>query len=103
MSVDAATFALEYVEFANVNTSHPAMVARALRLAATEVDADVFLEAYQDAVFLKAAHALALSPFGENLRAGYDKNDSPYLAQYILLRNARVDRVLVGGGYGSGY
>lgn len=100
MAVDAATFVSEFPEFQAVLTSQPALVDRALRAAQLQVDAVVFASAYQDAVFLMAAHHLAMSPYGENLRLK-DPTQSLYLEQFNRLSNSRRPRVMVGGGFGG--
>ena len=100
MAITAADFVLEYPEFDAAASAQPAMVARALRLAESQVDPTVFKTATQDAVFLLAAHHLALSPYGENLRI--DGTNSLYLEQFRRLSNSRRPRVMIGGGLGGG-
>ena len=100
MAIDAPTLIAEYPEFGPAYTAQPAMVERALRLALSQTDAAVYGSAHQDAVFLLAAHNLAYSPFGENLRL--KDGSSIYLEQYKRLRDTRRPRVMVAGGLGTG-
>ena len=102
MAVDAATFILELPEFADAYAAQPAMIERALRLAQSQVSLVVFGTSYQDAVFLMAAHNLALSPSGENLRLNRTSTESVYLEQFRLLARAKRPRVFLGGGLPDG-
>ena len=103
MAVDVATLVSEFPEFSSAATAQPAMVARALRLAQSLVDARQYGSAYQDAVFLLTADALAMSPYGESLRINVDgEPTSVYRLQYERLQRAKSPRVMLGGGLRDG-
>lgn len=94
----AEDFVQAYPEFRPAMEREPNMIASALEIGALHCDPLVFKSAYKQAVYLMAAHQLALSPFGENLRI--DGNNSLYLQRWEALRDTRRPRVMVGGGFG---
>lgn len=101
MAIDLATFGNEFPEFRAVIAREPAFVNRTLRAAQLSNDPLVFKTAYQDVVFLHAAHQLAMSPHGENLRL--KDGTTVYWQQYVNLRDSRRPRIMVGGGFCGGY
>lgn len=100
MAIDLATFGNEFPEFRAVIAREPAFVNRTLRAAQLMNDPLVFKTAYQDVVFLHAAHQLAMSPHGENLKL--KDGTTVYWQQYVVIRDSRRPRVMVGGGFGDG-
>jgi hypothetical protein len=69
MAYSAAAFVEAFPEFATTNTAKPLYVGRKLAEAATYVDPCVWpAERVEDAIYIKAAHLLSMSPHGENAR-----------------------------------
>jgi hypothetical protein len=68
MAIDNATFVERFPEFAEIDTSYPAQVTARLDAAKHFVSASLWGSRYEDGVFYKAAHLLAMSPLGENAR-----------------------------------
>lgn len=95
MAVDAATLISEFPEFADVNARNPMIVTRALRNAAQYVSAVRFGDRYQDAVFLKAAHIISMSPFGESARLAKGSDQTIYSVQFDDMIKALPVRMLV--------
>lgn len=88
--LSAAAFVLQFPEFSEVNTSNPDMVLAALAIGAEQCDAVRWGGMAQKAVFLAAAHDLAMSPHGEMLRLKADPTKSPYGERLKELRRTRA-------------
>ncbi len=65
MAIDVATFVTRFPEFTSAASAEVTVV---LAEAQRRVDQAVFDDKYEEAVFYKAAHLLAISPFGRNAR-----------------------------------
>lgn len=100
IAINTEDFIQAFPEFEPAYSRNPGMIAAALEMGQLHCDPRVFLSAYKMAVFLQAAHQLALSPFGENLRI--DGDNSLYLMRFKALSDSRRPRVLLGGGLGNG-
>lgn len=66
--MDTAGFLVEFPEFVLINTQKPALIPATLARAAAHVSARVWGNRYDRGVYLKCAHFLAMSPFGETAR-----------------------------------
>lgn len=66
--MDAAGFLVEFPEFVLINAQKPALIAATLARAAKHCSARVWGDRYERGVYLKCAHFLAMSPFGETAR-----------------------------------
>lgn len=80
MAIDRASFLQLFPEYNEVNDEPMCqpMIDRCLRDAQIFVDAAVWGDRYEAGVFYKAAHLLAMSPFGENARLQGDRTSSVY-------------------------
>lgn len=78
MAVTVEQFVAIHPEFAATATSHPAMVSTALADAAAETDATVCGAETDRVIRLKAADALARSPFGQQAKLVDDEGRTPY-------------------------
>lgn len=82
MAVDNATFLARFPEFTPATT---AMVTAALGEAVRNVDESVFGDKTEDACFWKAAHLLAISPFGQQARMVSKEGDTTYGKYFNML------------------
>lgn len=80
MTLSAATFLERHPEFASINETNPAMVTGAIADAIAEVDATACGAETDKVVRLKAADALARSPFGQQAQLVNDEGQTPYQA-----------------------
>lgn len=97
MAVSAAGFVEKFKEFDEINTELPETVARALTAAQAYCSAAVWGDRYEDGVYCKAAHLLALTGFGENARIkGTTK--TIYGQQFQEMLTALPLRLMVSGG-----
>jgi hypothetical protein len=82
-------------EFTDAVNSRPAMVQGHLDAAAPEVSAEVWGASYTLAVCLKAAHSLALSPFGTQARLEGTVSETVYSARFENMRKRLPTRFLL--------
>lgn len=82
MAVTTASFLVRFPEFAAVD---PAVIARVLADSASEVNDAVFGTLTDKAIELRAAHALAISPYGQNARLEGDTTNTTYGAEFERL------------------
>ncbi len=68
MAVSVSAFLVEFPEFVNANTSFPGMISAKLAAATKHVSRTLWDDRYEHAVYLKAAHMIAMSPQGEPMR-----------------------------------
>lgn len=68
MAVSAAQFLVEFPEFGPTNTQRPGLIEAKLEHASRFVSARLWGTRYDRGVYLKAAHLLAMTPYGENAR-----------------------------------
>lgn len=80
MTVSAASFVEQHPEFAALHASNPAMVTTALADALAEVDATACGTEADRVQRLKAADALARSPFAQQAGLVDDEGRTPYQA-----------------------
>ncbi len=78
MTVSAATFLVEFPEFGPTNTQRPGLIEAKLAHAQRFVSTRLWGDRYDRAVYLKAAHLLAMSPFGENARLSKTSPETVY-------------------------
>lgn len=78
MTLSAATFVERHPEFAAVYASHPAVVEGAIADAIAETDATACGAETDKVVRLKAADALARSPFAQQAQLVDDEGRTPY-------------------------
>ena len=88
------TFKIRWAEFA---PTPDAVVQAALDEATRRTDERVFGDRYDDAIGLRAAHNLSLSPFGQQARLESDKGTDTYQAERDTLIQERA-----GGGWAAG-
>jgi len=98
MAVDVASFVAVYPEFRETGELVPDMLERVLRDARAFCSARVWGDRYEAGVFAKAAHLLAMSPLGENLRIDA-KQQTAYGVVFAEMVKALPLRVLVAGGF----
>lgn len=79
MAINFSDFKLAYPEFAAAPNEQ---IESKLIAAQTFCDARVWGNRYEVAVFLKAAHLLAMSPGGEKMRLAKGSSDSVYSVQF---------------------
>lgn len=91
MTLDAATFKLFLPEFRSTGDSH---ITLHLAEAAKGVDAELFGETYEQAVFYRTAHMLALSPQGQAAKMSAKDGSTSYEKHY-----ARLCRECGAGGF----
>lgn len=82
MNLDAATFKTFLPEFRSTGDAQIALV---LTEAAKGVDAELFGETYEQAVFYRAAHMLALSPQGQSAKLVATLGGTTYQKHYERL------------------
>jgi hypothetical protein len=103
MAVDVDTFVLNFPEFeemADDSTGVPDVIERALRDARRFCGQKQWGTRWQDAVFVKAAALLALTPFGENMRL-QGKLSSPYAEMFASMQRQLHYRFALVGGDGT--
>jgi hypothetical protein len=79
---NAASFKARWAEFAS---TPDATVEAALAEAGRRCSAAVFGDRHDDAVGLRAAHLLSVSPFGQQARLESDKAETVYMAEWRQL------------------
>lgn len=89
MTITVEQLVAIHPEFAAIATSHPVMVSTALADAAAETDATVCGVETDRVVRLKAAHALARSPYGQQAGLVDDEGRTHYERSL----DALVDRI----------
>lgn len=94
MTWTPTTFRARWPEFDGVADN---VVSAALADAARGVDARLFGTRTDLAVGLRAAHLLAISPYGQQARLESDKSDTTYRAEYL-----RMAREVAGGPWVMG-
>lgn len=99
MAIDVATFVAGYPEFEEVADLRPALIQRCLDDAKHYVSQAAFKNRYQAAVFAKAAHLLAMTPYGEEARLKGSKTESCYSVTFDEMCKAAPLRAIVGGGF----
>lgn len=77
-----AQFLVEFPEFAPAFARSAAFVQAKLDHAARFCDAGVWGTRYERAVYLRAAHLIAMSPFGENARLAKGSRDTIYSVMF---------------------
>lgn len=102
MAIDATTFVANFPEFAEINTTLPTLVPVALLRAQAFCSQTMFGDRYQDAVFQKCAHLIAMGAFGENARIDA-KAATAYGEVFKEMVRALPVRLMVSGGFGPGY
>lgn len=98
MAIDAASFVASFPEFDEINDLKPEMVTGALTRAQAFCSLKVWGDRYEAAVFAKAAHILAMSPLGENLRIDA-KQATAYGVLFKEMLRALPIRMMVSGGF----
>lgn len=98
MALTPTDFVAAYPEFDEANQLQPAMVAGALTRAQAFCSAKLWGDRYEAGVMAKAAHLLAMSPLGENLRIDA-KQQTAYGVVFAEMVKALPVRVLVSGGF----
>lgn len=91
----AAGFVAAFPEFAQTNTDLPAYVQSKLDHAAHHVDELVWGDRYAYGVYLKAAHLLAMSPYGENMRLSKTSKETVYGEMFKDELRALPARVMI--------
>lgn len=79
MAITAADFRVEYPEF---SAAPDALVDAKLSAATHFCDASKWGARYQDGVFLKAAHLIAMSPSGEKMRIAKGSKETLYSSMF---------------------
>jgi hypothetical protein len=98
MAIVAADFVAAFPEFDEINTLVPTSVSSALARASSYCDPVVWGDRYQDAVFVKAAHLLSMTAFGENARIDA-KQATAYGVTFKEMLRALPQRFIVSGGF----
>jgi hypothetical protein len=75
MAVTSEAFLVEYPEFGPAESE---LVEGKLAAAARRVGIDTWGDRYEDAVYVLAAHLLAISPFGQQARLSSSSAESTY-------------------------
>lgn len=80
MAITRASFVQQFPEFEEINAEPMCqpMIDRCLTSALMFVDAAVWGARFEAGVLYKAAHLLAMTPFGENARLQGDRTSSVY-------------------------
>jgi hypothetical protein len=94
MSWTAAAFKARYPEF---NPASDAVVTAALADAVPYIDPGLFSTDTDQAVGLKAAHILAISPFGQNARLVAEDGSTTYAKALEPLVRARAGGPWIAG------
>jgi Protein of unknown function (DUF4054) len=76
--------------FAEFRTAGDPLVESVLAEATRRVAPEVYGELTNDAVGYLAAHLLAISPFGKNMRLEDDKSETTFWSEYIAIRKQVV-------------
>lgn len=98
MAIDNASFVAAYPEFDEINDLAPASITSALTRAQAFCSAAVWGDRYEAGVFVKAAHLLAMTPFGENARIA-GSNATAYGETFKEMVRALPMRIIVSGGF----
>lgn len=98
MAITSAGFIDAFPEFTEALDLQPAMVESAIKRAQAFVGVKAWGDRYEAGVYQKAAHLLAMSPFGENLRIDA-KQATAYGVVFQEMVQALPLRVLVAGGF----
>lgn len=99
MAVSTAGFVAQFPEFEEALELKPEMVERAVARAQAFVSARVWGDRYEDGVYTKAAHLLAMGASGELLRIDA-KQATAYGVTFDEMVRALPIRLLVAGGFG---
>jgi len=100
MTVGVAGFVASFPEFEEAADLKPDMVEAALKRAQAFVSARVWGDRYEQGVYQKAAHLLAMSALGENLRIDA-KQATAYGVVFDEMVRALPIRLMVAGGFSS--
>lgn len=100
MAITSADFVATYPEFDEINDVAPASVSKALLRAQAFCSASIWVDRYEAGVFAKAAHLLAMTPFGENARIDA-KQVTAYGVVFDEMVRALPIRLMVSGGFGG--
>lgn len=94
MALTAPQFLSDRPEFAGAGVE---LVAKAMRDARVELDAEAWGTAYDQALSLLTAHKLWSSPFGESMRLDGSASDgsSRYLTALHRMQMQRIPRIMV--------
>ncbi len=82
MAATVAGFLVMFPEFEATYTQRPQLLAETLTYAAQHVSAVRWGARYERGVYLKLAHMIALSPYGESARLVKSKADTVYSTQF---------------------
>lgn len=99
MSITATDFVASFPEFEEINELRPSAVTGALLRAQAFVSQQYWADRYEQGVFTKAAHLLAMTAFGENARIDA-KAATAYGEVFKEMVRALPLRVMVSGGFG---
>ncbi len=102
MALDNATFIARFPEFVEIDTLAPASISQAIDDAKAYVSQEHWAGRYEDGVLWKAAHLLAMTPFGENARLQRDPTETTYNVVFKQMLRSLHMRVWVSGGYTGG-
>jgi hypothetical protein len=98
MAVDADSFVANFPEFAEILELKPETVDAVLLRAKAFCSQRLWGERYEAGVFQKAAHLLAMTAFGENLRIDGQKATA-YGVVFDEMVRALPVRIMVAGGF----
>ena len=94
MALTAADFADAFPEFLELFEEAPETITRALSAAEKFCDSGIWGDRYEDGVFYKAAHLLAMQPFGENARLSKQDNKTTYGEVFAEMKLALPIRMM---------
>lgn len=95
MALDVATFVDKFPEFDEIGAISPATVEQAIADAKHFCSASIWGSRYESAVLYKAAHLLAMSPFGEGARLDKKGEQSTYGVVFDNMLKALPARMLI--------
>lgn len=95
MALDVATFVDKFPEFDEIGTASPGTITQAIADAKHFVSAPIWGARYESGVLYKAAHLLAMSPFGEGARLDKKGDNSTYGVVFDSMLRALPNRMMV--------
>ena len=95
MALDVTTFVAKFPEFDEIGTVSPDTITQAIEDAKEFCDSTIWGSRYESGVLYKAAHMLAMSPFGETARLDKKGEQSTYGVVFDSMRRALPIRMAV--------